>query len=119
MCESARRAGSVDDPKRSPNSVEDRINPLPNHRDPQDDLTRQEFDQTLRSMSDDKSVGPHGVPKEAYRHCPSIVGDLFSLIDRIWTEEKLSTNFVRTKFIIIFKKGVTKQTNEVSLNRAS
>ena len=69
--------------------------------------------QTLRLISDEKTVVPHGVLIEAYKHCPSIVDEFFSLTDRIWTEEKVSTNFVRGKFIIFFKnKGSPNNTTK-------
>ena len=86
----------------------DPLEVLPTERTTADSLTRDEFDRALRGMSDGKAVGPNGVPAEAYKYCPLLSDELFSLINRIWEEEVVPTNLAKAKFIMLFKnKGST------------
>ena len=84
-------------------STRDPLEQLPTERCAADSLTRKEFDDAINKMSDGKAVGPGGVPVEAYKYCPQLRDRLFKLIERIWTEERVPSNFAEAKFVMLFK----------------
>jgi hypothetical protein len=82
----------------------DPLDVLPTERTEADSLTRAEFDAAIHRMADDKAVGPHGVPVEAYKYCPIISDKLFDLINHIWEDEAVPASLAMAKFIMLFKQ---------------
>ena len=57
----------------------------------------------MRKLSNDKAVGPDGVPAEVFKYNTKARDILFLIIQRIWEQEALTEVFGRIKFIMIFK----------------
>ena len=77
--------------------------PIPPERLPTDNLTRDEFEKSVNRMPNGKAVGPDGVPAEAFKYCVVARNALFQIINRIWNEEKLPSDFASAKFVMLYK----------------
>ena len=50
-----------------------------------------------------KAVGPDGVPAEAIKYSPAVREALFQIIKIIWDKEELPSDFVQSRFVMLFK----------------
>lgn len=79
---------------------------IPKDRSPQSALTYKEFDEAVSRMSsNNKVVGPDGIPVEAIKHYPQIKRVMYEIINSMWTQETIPSDFVIAKFVILYKKG--------------
>ena len=60
---------------------------IPSFRAEDSALTRQEFDDAVRRMSNDKASGPDGIPAEVIKHCPEVREALFQITVMMWNAE--------------------------------
>ena len=78
---------------------------IPSWRSPNSNLTRKEFKEAIKRMSNNKDAGPDGIPVEAIKHCPTVQKALFEIVDTMWRQEKIPVDFVTAKFAMLYKKG--------------
>ena len=71
--------------------------------DPNDHITRKEFDAAVKKLKSNKATGPDGIPAEAIKFCPEIQEELFHFLNFIWTHERLPANLARAEFKMLFK----------------
>ena len=69
----------------------------------QGQLTREEILQGINRMSDGKATGPDKLPIEIFKVCPVCQQLLVELIQAIWSDEVVPTDFAKAKFIMLFK----------------
>ena len=81
------------------------VSHIPNYRSPTSALTRKEFDDAIRHMSNNKAAGPDSIPVEAIKHCPTVRNALFQIVNTMWEEESIPDGFVKAKFVMLHKKG--------------
>ena len=72
---------------------------IPADRAEGDTLTRKEFEAAVKKLSNNKAVGPDGVPAEAFKYSAKAKDILFLIIQQIWEQEKLSEEFGRARQI--------------------
>ena len=78
---------------------------IPSERSPTSGLTRKEFDEAIKRMSNNKAAGPDGIPVEAIKYCSNVRNALFEIINIIWEQESVPDGFVKAKFTMLYKKG--------------
>ena len=60
--------------------------------DPEDDITREEFENAVSRMKNSKSTGPDEIPAEVWKHSTVAKEDLFQFLQSIWRKEKVPAN---------------------------
>ena len=78
---------------------------IPKYRSPTSVLTRKEFDEAIKRMSNNKVAGPDGIPFEAIKYCPMVSETLFQITNTMWELETIPDGFVKANFVMFFKKG--------------
>ena len=76
---------------------------LPNSRDQEAQLTREEFDEAVNSMKNGKAQGADGIPAEVWKHSTEAKEVLFAFLQKIWLKEEVPANLVVCIFIMIYK----------------
>ena len=69
----------------------------------QGELTREEILQGLNKMSNGKATGPDKLPIEVFKVCPVCQQLLVELLQTIWSDEDVPTDFAKAKFIMLYK----------------
>ena len=78
---------------------------IPDYRSPNSALSRNEFDEAVRRMANNKAAGPDRIPVEAIKHCPSVRSALFEIVKSMWDQERIPDGFVQANFVMLHKKG--------------
>ena len=68
-----------------------------------DPLTETEILQGLAKMKTNKATGPDGIPIIIFKKCPTCQKLLVKLLQQIWDEERVPTEFGKAKFKMLFK----------------
>ena len=69
----------------------------------QGELTRKEILQGLGRMSNGKATGPDELPIEIFKVCPVCQQLLIELLQSIWRDEVVPTDFAKAKFVMLYK----------------
>ena len=80
----------------------DPLEPLPKS-DPDDQITRKEFNAAVKRLKTNKATGPDGIPAEAIKFCPAIKEEMFHFLNFIWKHERVPANLARAEFKMLFK----------------
>ena len=81
---------------------------LPNSKDPDAELTRQEFEEASHSMKNDKANGADGIPAEVWANSVEAKEALFAFLQMIWLKEEVSENLAVCIFIMLYKNRGSK-----------
>ena len=54
-------------------------------------------------MANGKACGPGGIPVELFKYSKTCRGMIRHLIQRIWLDEDVPTDFAKTMFVMLFK----------------
>ena len=76
---------------------------IPPHRESTSAISRNEFNDAVRLMSNMKAMGPDGVPAEAIKYSPAVNEALFQIIKTIWDNEELPSEFAQARFVMLYK----------------
>ena len=68
-----------------------------------DQLTETEILKGLSKMKQNKATGPDGIPITVFQQCPICKKLLIKLLQQIWDEETVPTDFGEAKFVMLFK----------------
>ena len=87
-------------------TVLENLNPVPTMHELENEITMEELDEALKSMSNEKSAGFDGIPAEIYKNIGEVFKEeLFLLFKLCWEEEKAPQDFKDALIVKIFKKG--------------
>ena len=77
---------------------------LPESKDAENELTREEFDQTVRHMKSDKTTDMDNIPSEVWKHSKVTQDALYEFIEQVWSKEYVPTNLALCIFVMIYKR---------------
>ena len=87
-------------------TVLENLNRVPTMHELENEITMEELDEALKSMSNEKSAGFDGIPAEIYKNIGEVFKEeLFLLFKLCWEEEKAPQDFKDALIVKIFKKG--------------
>ena len=78
------------------------MDPLPKSN-PDDHITRKEFNEAVKRLKTNKATGPDGIPAEAIKFCPAVKEEIFHFLNYIWSQERLPINLAQAEFKMLFK----------------
>ena len=65
-----------------------------------------EVQQIVNSLKTNKAPGPDGTVTELYKHLDeNSIKNLAQILDQMWAEEKILTDFTQAEVVSIYKKG--------------
>lgn len=87
-------------------TVLNRLIPSPTMGELDTEITMEELEKALKSMSAEKATGLDGLPAEVYKHSGQEVKEkLLELIKECWRMEKVPQEFKDALIVTIYKKG--------------
>ena len=69
----------------TPRESSRQVTSIPSFRSPDSALTRREFDEAVKHLTNNKAAGPDGIPVEAIKFCPSVSDTLFQIVNTMWS----------------------------------
>ena len=76
---------------------------LPESKDKNEAITREEFDNAVDSMKKAKAPGPDGIPAEVSQQSAVARDQLFGFIQKVWDKETVPPNLALCIFVMMFK----------------
>ena len=69
-------------------------------------ITVEEVQETVKTLKTNKAPGPDGMVTELYKHLDEDnIKNLAQILNQMWTEEKVTTDFTQADVVSIYKKG--------------
>ena len=87
-------------------SIMDELRQYPMKEELSDIPSLIEVEKALKALKNGKAPGPDGIPAEVLKHGGSgLIKRLHELIQKIWTEERITSDLRDAVIVVIFKKG--------------